>query len=178
MVWPLIIMAASAVASASAAKKASKAQKKSDAFNAESSAESAKVAVDNAKVAGFQAEDAEARAELEAQEVGRQQADMRGTQAANLGASNLDVSFGSAKSILDQTDTFGLEDQRRALDAGIKEAWALRARGAGLSAEATALSRESAFSRGRSNAARPGMAAFTSLLGSAGNIAQSYARSS
>lgn len=156
------LQAGGAAMSAYGAISGADAQKKAEAYNAQ-------VAANNAQVAGWQATDAENRADLNAQDIGRKQAATRGVQAANMAANGLDLSFGSSKATLDQTDTYGLQDQRTALDAGNKEAWALRARAAGFSSE-------SAFSQAKSDASNPLLAGATSLIGSAGNIADSYAR--
>lgn len=129
---------------------------------------SAAVSANNAKVADWQARDAEDRADRNAQEVGRRQAALRGTQAAALAANGVDISTGSAGAILDQTDFYGTQDQKTAQENGSREAWALRTKRDNFNTDAQ-------WSRARASAESPWMAAGSSLLAGAGNVADKWA---
>jgi hypothetical protein len=128
----------------------------------------AAVANANAKVAEFKAQDAIDRAQTNAENIGRQQAAMRGKQRATIAANGMDLSSQSAQSILDATDFYGLADQKSATDSGLTEAWGHRTQGASYQAEAQ-------MQRNRASSISPFGAAATSLLGSAGGIADKWA---
>lgn len=128
----------------------------------------AAVATNNAKVEEWKAQDAENRADLDAQALGRKIASVRGQQKATMGANGVDMSFGSAQATLDQTDFYGLEDQKTTIDNGNKEAWAARTRAANYKTDA-------AWASSRAKSENPLLAGGLSLLGSAGNIAEKWA---
>jgi hypothetical protein len=127
----------------------------------------AAVADANAKVSEFKAQDAIDRAQTNAEDLGRRQAAMRGRQQATIAANGMDLSSQSAQSILDATDYYGLADQREASNAGSREAWGFRTQGANYQAEAQ-------MQRNRASSISPLGAAATSLLGSAGGIADKW----
>ena len=116
----------------------------------------------NAQVAEVQAQDARTRGDEEASRVRRQNAQLAGAQRAGFSAKGIDFSDGSAADALDQTDFFSQIDQSTARDNAAKEAWNLRARKAGYEYEA--------------RAARPGQAAFTTLLSGASGVADKWTR--
>jgi len=126
------------------------------------------VAASNAKVEEWKAQDAEDRATVEAQNLGRKIASVRGQQKAAMGANGVDLGFGSAQATLDQTDFYGLEDQKTVADNGNKEAWAARTR-------ASNFKTESAWASSRAKSENPLLAGGLSLLGSAGNVAEKWA---
>lgn len=128
----------------------------------------AAVATSNAKVEEWKAQDAENRADLEAQNLGRKIASVRGQQKAAMGANGVDLGFGSAQVTLDQTDFYGLQDQKTVIDNGNTEAWGARTRAANFKTEA-------AWASSRAKSENPLLAGGLSLLGSAGNIADKWA---
>lgn len=69
-------------------------------------------AIYNQKVANLQAQDAQDRGSLEQEALGRKISALRGQQRANMAANGLDLSSGTPEALLDQTDYYGLEDQR------------------------------------------------------------------
>ena len=86
-------------------------------------------AIYNQKVAGIQARDALDRGEREGEAMGRKISAMRGQQRANMAANGLDLSYGSPAAVLDQTDYYGLEDQRTIANNARREAAAYESRG-------------------------------------------------
>ena len=85
-----------------------------------------------------------------------------------LGANGVDLGFGSAQATLDQTDFYGLQDQKTVIDNGNTEAWGARVRGNNYKTEA-------AWASSRAKSENPLLAGGLSLLGSAGNIADKWA---
>lgn len=76
-------------------------------------AEAAKSAAEyNQKVANLQAQDAQDRGVQDQEALGRKISALRGQQRANMAANGLDLSSGTPEALLDQTDYYGLEDQR------------------------------------------------------------------
>jgi hypothetical protein len=157
-----MIMAASAGVSMLGAMQQSKAQKTAAEYNSA-------IAANNAKVSEWQAQDAQDRALRNAEDLGRRQAAVKGEQKAKMAANGLDLSMGTPEAVLDQTDFYGLQDQANAVDAGNKEAWALRTKRDSFTAE-------SGWQRSKAAAESPAMAGATSLISSAGNVASRWAR--
>ena len=127
----------------------------------------ASVASANAKVAEFKAQDAVDRAQVEAENLGRQQAALRGKQKATIAANGIDLASESAGSILNATDFYGLADQKTATDNGAREAWGYRTQGANYQAEAQ-------MQRNRASSISPFGSMATSLLSSAGSLADKW----
>lgn len=127
----------------------------------------AKVAANNAKVAEWQAQSAEDKGTEEAMQVGRKQAELRGQQKSTLAANGLDLGSGSPAALVEQTDYYGLQDQRSAMQNGMDQAWGARAQRDNFTAESN-------MQRTKASNIDPGMAGATSLLGSAGNIADKW----
>lgn len=124
----------------------------------------AEVNRNNAQIAEWQAEDAIKRGDKAASRVRMQAKQLKGTQRARLAANGVDLGEGSALQILSDTDYFADVDASTVLDNAAKEAWALRTQAAGAMAEADLFA-------GRAAAERPLLAAGTSLLTSAGQVA-------
>jgi len=143
---PLAIMAVSAVTKASGEYQQSLAAQRAARYNQQ--------------VANLQAQDALDRGDLEQQRVGVKQAQLRGEQRARMGANGLDLSFGTPEAVLEQTDYYGLEDQRRVANNARREA-------AGYSQRATLYGYEA-------DNISPQFNAFNSLLGSASNVASKW----
>lgn len=121
-----------------------------------------KVAEVNASTAEMNAQDAQRRGEQDAQRIARQGRQVQGQQRAALSARGIDIGEGTGADLIDQTDFFSLADQATARDNAAKEAWNYRAQRNSYQAQA--------------DAQKPGMAAFSSLLGSAGSVADKWYR--
>lgn len=116
----------------------------------------------NAKMAEIQAQDVQKRGEEEAQAVQRRGAAIKSAQRVNLAAKGLDLGYGTAADLQDQTDFFTQSDVATARTNAAKDAWGKRAMGANYQAEA--------------NAQNPLMAGAGSLLGNAGQVADKWYR--
>lgn len=116
----------------------------------------------NQEVANIQARDALKRGEFESEQAGRKVAQLRGRQRVALAANGLDLSYGSPADILEQTDYYGLEDQRTVANNARREAsmFANRATMSGMQAASI----------------NPGLEAGTSLLGGASNVSDKWVR--
>ena len=121
-----------------------------------------KTAEANAKNAEIQAQDAQRRGEKDAIAIQQKGAAYKSAQRVNMAAKGLDLSYGTAADLQDQTDFFSQSDAATARTNAAKEAWSLRARKAGYQAEAMSNS--------------PYMAAGGSLLGGAGQVADRWYR--
>lgn len=127
----------------------------------------ASVASANAKVAEFKAQDAIDRGQRDAETLGRQIAATRGKQKATLAANGMDLSGETAQSILSGTDFYGVQDQQTLATNTNREAWGFRTQGAGYEAEAS-------MQRARASSISPLMSTATSLLTSAGTLADKW----
>ena len=116
----------------------------------------------NQEVANIQARDALKRGEFESEQAGRKVAQLRGRQRVALAANGLDLSYGSPADILEQTDYYGLEDQRTVANNARREAsmFANRATMSGMQAASI----------------NPGFEAGTTLLAGAANVSDKWAR--
>lgn len=126
------------------------------------------VARANATMAGYQAEDAMRRGGEEANLAARQAERLRGTQVASLASNGLDISSGSALSILEDTTFFGEQDVQTIRNNAAREAWGFKQQQSNEMAS-------SQMYKSAAKAQKPGMAAGLSLLGSAGQFAGSSA---
>ncbi len=127
----------------------------------------ASVASANAKVAEFKAQDAQDRAQVDAENLGRQIAATRGKQKAAMAANGLDLSSGTPQSILDATDFYGLQDQTTLATNANREAAGYRTQGANYQAEAS-------MQRSRASSISPFTSMATSLLTSAGTLSDKW----
>jgi len=131
------------------------------AYGAYQQSESAQKAADyNAKLAKLQGQDALDRGDLDQQAIGRKQAALRGSQAANMAANGLDLSYGSPAALLDQTDYYGNADQETAANNARREA-------AGYGSRAT-------MSQIQADSYSPMMSGAGSLLTSSGTVADRW----
>lgn len=121
----------------------------------------------NAQMAEWQAEDAIARGDRAAGVSRMKTRQLKGSQRAALAANGVDLGFGSALDILNDTDLFGEVDAETIRDNASREAWAIRQQAAGLKVDA-------AMFRSRAANESPLMAASTSLLTSAGRVADRW----
>ena len=118
------------------------------------------VAARNAKIADLQAEDALRRGENEAAELRRRVAATKSAQRVSLAAKGLDLTYGTAADLQDQTDFFGEYDVATVRTNARKEAWARRSQGATFQAEALS--------------SRPWLSAGNTLLTGAGQVASRW----
>lgn len=118
------------------------------------------VARNNAKIAEVQAADAERRGEREATELQRRVAATKSAQRVSLAAKGLDLSYGTAADLQDQTDFFGESDVATTRTNTRKEAWARRSQSANFQAEALS--------------SRPWLAGGSTLLAGAGQVASRW----
>lgn len=121
-----------------------------------------KVAENNANTAEIQAQDAQRRGEKDAIAIQQKGAAYKSAQRVNLAAKGLDLNYGTAADLQDQTDFFSQSDAATARTNAAKEAWSMRARGANYQAEALS--------------SNPYMAAGGSLLAGGGQVADKWYR--
>lgn len=103
---------------------------------------------------------ADERADLQAQRIGTEVADVRGRQMAVLGSSGVDVNSSSAQATIARTNYYGLLDQETAAKNAADLDFNYRDRSRQL--------------RSGAGQVRPWMSAGGSLLSSAGKVAQSW----
>lgn len=118
------------------------------------------VAARNAKIADLQAEDALRRGENEAAELRRRVAATKSAQRVSLAAKGLDLTYGTAADLQDQTDFFGEYDVATVRTNARKEAWSRRSQSANFQAEALSQ--------------RPWLSAGSTLLAGAGQVADKW----
>lgn len=118
------------------------------------------VAKNNARTGEIQAQDALRRGEQEAMDIRRRGAAIKSSQRVALAAKGLDLGYGTAGDLQDETDFFTAADESIARNNARKEAWARRAQVANFQAEAAA--------------SRPWMAAGGTLLGGATQVADRW----
>lgn len=114
------------------------------AFSAYSSAEAqssadeyaASVARNNEKVADWQAGDAQRRGSEAAAATRRKYMALQGTQRANMAARGLDITDGSANSILQDTSFFGQYDENTVRANAAREAWGYKVQAGNFADEA------------------------------------------
>lgn len=114
----------------------------------------------NATMAEYSAQDSERRAQQEAISIGRKGQAMQGAQRAGYAASGIDVSSGSARNVIGQTQILSKADQDTARYNGAMQAWSARAGGAQQQAAADNID--------------PGMTGATTLLAGAGKVASQW----
>lgn len=118
------------------------------------------VAARNAQMAELQAQDAERRGEREAMELQRRVAATKSSQRVSLAAKGLDLTYGTAADLQDQTDFFGASDVATTRMNARKEAFARRGQSANFQAEALS--------------SRPWMTAGGTLLAGGGQVADKW----
>jgi hypothetical protein len=119
-------------------------------------------AANNAQMAETAALDAQRRGEEEAMQVQRKGAALKSAQRVNLASKGLDLAYGTAADLQDQTDFFTQSDVATTRSNARREAWTQRARGQGMLAQ------------GRADALNANMQAAGSLLGGAGQVADKW----
>lgn len=118
------------------------------------------VARNNAQMAEYAAQDAERRGEREAMELQRRVAATKSAQRVSLAAKGLDLTYGTAADLQDQTDFFGESDVATTRTNARKEAWSRRAQKGNFQAEALSQ--------------RPWLAAGSTLLAGGGQVADKW----
>lgn len=120
------------------------------------------VANNNAKMAEYAAQDAQRRGEEDAMAVQRKAAALKSNQRVAMAANGLDLTYGTAADLQDQTDFFAQSDAATARTNASREAWRLRAGGE---------QDRAAGAAARSNAS---LSAAGTLLGAAGSVASKW----
>ena len=116
----------------------------------------------NQIMAEYAAADALRRGDEQAMQDRRQGDQMKGAQRARMAASGLDLGEGTAGDLQDQTDFFSAVDQTTSRQNAKLDAWASRAQGANARAQGDAAARQGNLS------------AFSTLLGTGGQVADKW----
>lgn len=131
------------------------------AYGAYSGAKSQKAALEGqAQIAEWQAKQALAKGRIDENTVQMHTASVFSDQRAQLAANGVDLGTGSASDILATTKLMGAVDALTVRDNAAREAWGLETQSDMLRKSATQV--------------KPGMATATSLVDSAGKVAQSW----
>lgn len=118
-----------------------------------------KVARNNATMAEYAAQDAQKRGEEEAIAAQRRAAALKSSQRVALAANGLDLSYGTAADLQDQTDFFGQADAATARTNASRDAWRMRAGG------------QQELAQGRAARSNANLQAAGTLLSTAGSVA-------
>lgn len=116
----------------------------------------------NAIMADYAAQDAQRRGEEEALAVRRKGAAVKSAQQVAQAAKGLDISYGTAADLTDQTDFFNQSDVATTRTNAAREAWNLRAQG------------QQALAKGKADAMNAQAQAFGSLLGGAAQVSDKW----
>lgn len=116
----------------------------------------------NATMAEYAAQDAQRRGEEDAAAIQRKGAALKSAQRVSLAAKGLDLGYGTAADLQDQTDFFTQSDVATTRTNAAREAWNMRARG------------QQAMFEGNAAARNANMQAAGSLLGGAGQVADKW----
>jgi hypothetical protein len=120
------------------------------------------VARNNAQMAEYAAQDASRRGEEEAAAIQRKGAALKSAQRVNLAAKGLDLSYGTAADLQDQTDFFTQSDVATTRTNAQREAWSMRARG------------QQDLAQGRAAASNARLQAAGTLLTGAGQVSDKW----
>lgn len=127
----------------------------------------AEIAENNARIAELGAQSELLRGQREEQRVRLQTSALKGRQRANLAASGIDLGSQSAVNILSTTDVMGEIDANTVAANAVQAAWGYRT-------QAQNLKNDALTKRTTARGINPAMAAATTLIGEAGNVAQSW----
>lgn len=116
----------------------------------------------NAQMAEYAAQDAQRRGEEEASAIQRRGAALKSTQRVSMASKGLDLSYGTAADLQDQTDFFAQADAATARDNANREAWSTRASG------------QAQLASGRNARANANLQAGGTLIGAAGQVASRW----
>ena len=114
-------------------------------------------AENNAKMAEYAAQDAQRRGEEDANAVQRKGAALKSAQRVSQAAKGLDVGYGTAADLQDQTDFFTQSDAATTRSNAGREAWNSRARGQAMLTQGKADSLNSMYQAGGSLLTGAGM---------------------
>lgn len=113
----------------------------------------------NAQMAEYAAQDAQRRGEEEASAIQRRGAALKSSQQVSLAAKGLDLTYGTAADLQEQTDFFTQADAATARNNAAREAWSARASG------------QAALASGQNARQNSYLQAGGTLLGTAGQVA-------
>ena len=116
----------------------------------------------NQIMAEYAAQDAQRRAGEDALKVQQRASALKGTQRATMAAKGLDLGVGTSADLLDQTDFFGATDAATTRSNGNRDAWSARASG------------QAARAQGEASARQGNLSAFSTVLGTAGNVSSKW----
>jgi hypothetical protein len=116
----------------------------------------------NATMAEYAAQDASRRGEEAAAAVQRRGAAVKSAQRVSMAAKGLDLSYGTAADLQDQTDFFTQSDVATTRNNANREAWSLRAGG------------QQAMAMGQAERANANLQATGSLLSGIGSVATKW----
>lgn len=119
-------------------------------------------AKNNATMAEYAAQDAQRRGEEEAAAIQRKGAALKSSQRVNLASKGLDIGYGTAADLQDQTDFFTQSDVATTRTNARREAWSIQARG------------QQALAQGKADALNSMYGAAGSLLGGAGQVSDKW----
>lgn len=119
-------------------------------------------AKNNATMAEYAAQDAQRRGEEEAAAIQRKGASLKSAQRVNLASKGLDLTYGTAADLQDQTDFFTQSDVATTRTNAAREAWSIRARG------------QQSLAQGKADALNSMYGAAGSLLGGAGQVSDKW----
>lgn len=108
----------------------------------------------------YQAQNALVQGEREEQKVRMSTAQLKSSQRASMAANGVDLAQGSAAQVLTSTDYMGEIDAQTVRSNALKQAFGYRV--------------DARMKRAQADSISPGMAAFTTLLGSGGQVASSW----
>lgn len=123
----------------------------------------------NAQYAEFNAEDAITRGQIDEGNSRLKYASVKGSQRARFAANGVDVDYGSARNIQDDTQMMSDLDAATIKDNALRAAWGFKVQAQGYTDNARLL-------KSRADAESPGMAALTQLMGSGATVADSWYR--
>lgn len=127
----------------------------------------ADIADQNARIAELGAQSELMRGQREEQSIRLRTANLKSRQRTTLAANGVDLGEGSAAEILTSTDYFGEIDANTAAANAVRAAWGYRTQGSNQQ-------NESLVKRATAGGISPGMAATSSLMASAGQVASSW----
>lgn len=119
-------------------------------------------AKNNATMAEYAAQDAQRRGEEEAAAVQRKGASLKSAQRVSLASKGLDLNYGTAADLQDQTDFFTQSDVATTRTNAAREAWNMRARG------------QQVLAQGKADALNSMYSAAGSMLGGAGQVSDKW----
>ena len=116
----------------------------------------------NQIMAEYAAQDAQKRSGEDAIKVQQRAAQLKGSQRAIMAAKGLDLGVGTQADLLDQTDFFGATDAATTRSNGNRDAWSARASG------------QAARAQGDASTRQANLSAFSTVLGTAGNVSSKW----